>query len=40
MKKIFLALLIISFVYACSSTNMNKGGTPVYRPHATAQGVR
>lgn len=32
MKKIFLALLIILFVFACSSTNMNKSNAPGYRP--------
>ena len=38
MKKIFLALLIILFVFACSN-DLTKKQAPSYRP-VTAQGVR
>jgi hypothetical protein len=40
MKKIFLAILIILCVFACSSTsNLNKRQAPAYRP-VTTQSVR
>ena len=32
MKKIFLAILIILFVFACSSSNLNTRSAPAYRP--------
>jgi uncharacterized protein YcfL len=39
MKKIFLAILIILFVFACGSSNANKRSAPAHRP-VSAQSVR
>jgi hypothetical protein len=39
MKKIFLAILIILGVFACSSSNLNTKSAPAYRP-VTTRSVR